>query len=201
MIITMQLALRARWLFYRFISNSGSWNNCSYIIAFALKLLKLGIPSTSREVLDESVYGMKPLFNIVFKASKHFFLSAPEIKVNLHFDNCIFVIGDCFVRIMKQNWLMMHKIMTSNASVIVNNLPHVTLNIPFCSYLYVGQCANWNFQERGWGISCELILEIPEGRRGCMENLFHRGIGGMELQVHKMFVKVRKSESNVIMCM
>ena len=23
-----QLALRARWLFYHFISNSGSWNNC-----------------------------------------------------------------------------------------------------------------------------------------------------------------------------
>ena len=23
-----QLALRARWLFYHFISNAGSWNNC-----------------------------------------------------------------------------------------------------------------------------------------------------------------------------
>ena len=27
-----QLALRARWLFYHFISNSGSWNNCYLII-------------------------------------------------------------------------------------------------------------------------------------------------------------------------
>ena len=29
-----QLALRARWLFYHFISNSGSWNNCYIVICF-----------------------------------------------------------------------------------------------------------------------------------------------------------------------
>ena len=28
-----KLALRARWLFYHFISNSGSWNNC-YVLPF-----------------------------------------------------------------------------------------------------------------------------------------------------------------------
>jgi len=29
-----QLALRARWLFYHFISNSGSWNNCYFIVTY-----------------------------------------------------------------------------------------------------------------------------------------------------------------------
>jgi len=33
-----QLALRARWLFYHFISNSGSWNNCYFIVTYVSAL-------------------------------------------------------------------------------------------------------------------------------------------------------------------
>ena len=36
--IIHRLALRARWLFYHFISNSGSWNNC-YLSYFFLDLV------------------------------------------------------------------------------------------------------------------------------------------------------------------
>ena len=35
-----QLALRARWLFYHFISNSGSWNNC-----YISRASGLGLPA------------------------------------------------------------------------------------------------------------------------------------------------------------
>ena len=40
MISYNQLALRARWLFYHFISNSGSWNNC-YIVVPLLRVQNL----------------------------------------------------------------------------------------------------------------------------------------------------------------
>ena len=60
-----QLALCARWLFYHFISNSGSWNNC-YIFIMQLSVIFLHVKSCRFKVC---FYSLSQLLSPVGKCS------------------------------------------------------------------------------------------------------------------------------------
>ena len=69
-----QLALRAHWLFYHFISNSGSWNNC--YIMFCFKAAKTVAfknfdfinlwPVCEKELFSMESMATKPLYETSF---------------------------------------------------------------------------------------------------------------------------------------
>ena len=71
-----QLALRARWLFYHFISNSGSWNNC--YISLVRDIEPVQPP------LQPPVKGAVPLFIQVKFSLRKKMLSQPHNRITHH---------------------------------------------------------------------------------------------------------------------
>ena len=76
-----QLALRARWLFYQFISNAGSWNNC-YFERFSFECRKVigSVFTTLRDWLKR----FAPLFHPIRSKTKTNCVIASRASLQLH---------------------------------------------------------------------------------------------------------------------